>query len=124
MYSDGFKNISDAMTAAGLKRIIVVSAERDNPHAPFLFRTLVAKVILRNIFHDMNVMEELVKASSFDFTIVRPFQLVDAPAQSMASVSANSTIRAEQGERALPEFSWMYVEDSKARACQLFSVLA
>lgn len=88
--------IIDAMETAGVRRLIVVSAEpvatvpspnRPNPprHDPgdgFLVRYVgnpIIKRVLREHYADLAVMEDLLRASTLDWTSVRPPRLTDKP---------------------------------------------
>jgi len=88
----GTRAIVDAMQATGARRIIVVSAApvstvaspgRPNPpkHDPgdgFLMRYLLSpiiKVVLRKVYADHALMEDLLRQSNLDWTIFRPPRL-------------------------------------------------
>jgi putative NADH-flavin reductase len=90
----GTRSIIDAMKAATVRRIVVVSAApvgtvpspaRPNPprHDPgdgFFMRNLFSpliKVALKNLYADLAVMEDVVRDSGLDWTIVRPPRLTD-----------------------------------------------
>jgi uncharacterized protein YbjT (DUF2867 family) len=90
----GTRAIIEAMTATGARRLIVVSAApigtvrypgRPNPprHDPgdgLVMRTLLSplvKVAFREHYADLARMEDAVRASGLDWTIVRPPRLTD-----------------------------------------------
>lgn len=92
----GTRAILAAMTATGVRRIIVVSAApigtvaspgRPNPprHDPgdgFLVRHLfspIIKSVLRRHYADLAMMEEVLRDSDADWTVVRPPRLTDKP---------------------------------------------
>lgn len=79
VYSDGVANIMRAMQAANVRRLLCVSATGLDP-GPLLQRWL-AKPILWRLFKDMYTdlvrMEEKVKHSDLEWTIVRPPRLTD-----------------------------------------------
>lgn len=87
-YSRGVANIVAAMTAHGVRRLAVVSSSAVDPHpysdAGFLFNRVlqpyVANVLGKTLYDDMRRMENLVRASDLDWTIVRPSGLYDLPA--------------------------------------------
>lgn len=77
--------ILSAMRAAGVERLVTVSAAPVGP-APagdsFLNRRVVLPVIsalLRDVYADLRAMEEAMANSSTDWTVVRPPKLVDKP---------------------------------------------
>ncbi len=94
--SRGTQAIVRAMQAAGARRLVVVSAApvgtvpsagRPNPpgHDPgdaFWMRHLfahVAKALYREHYADLAQMEDIVRDSGLDWTIVRPLKLTDKP---------------------------------------------
>lgn len=77
----GTRNIIQAMTAAGARRLVVVSAfgigsTRDR--ASWLLK-LFYRLLLKEQMADKERQETLVKASGLDWTIVQPVALTDAP---------------------------------------------
>lgn len=94
--SRGTRGIVQAMQATGVRRIVVVSAApigtvpspgRPNPprHDPgdgFFMRNLLSpltKAALRKHYADLALMEDLLRDSSLDWTVVRPPRLTDKP---------------------------------------------
>ena len=94
--SRGTRAIVTAMQAAGTRRLVVVSAApigtvpspgRPNPpkHDPgdgFWMRHLlshVAKALFREHYADLALMEDIVRGSGLDWTLVRPPRLSDKP---------------------------------------------
>jgi hypothetical protein len=94
--SVGTRAIVAAMKATGARRILVVSAapvstvpspERPNPprHDPgegFVMRnvlTPMVKRVLRAHYHDLAIMEDVLRTSGLDWTSVRPPRLTDKP---------------------------------------------
>ena len=92
----GTKMIVQAMQAAGVRRLIVVSAapigtvpSPARPHPPrhdpgdgFLIRYLadpIVKRALRDHYADLARMEDVLRASDLDWTVVRPPRLTDKP---------------------------------------------
>ncbi|WP_236789118.1 NAD(P)-dependent oxidoreductase [Amycolatopsis sp. GM8] len=92
----GTLEMIDAMKATGVRRIAVVSAapigtvaSPGNPHPPkhdpgegFVMRNLLTpmvKRVLREHYADLAVMEDELRASGLDWTIIRPPQLNDKP---------------------------------------------
>ncbi|MGH3326460.1 MAG: NAD(P)-dependent oxidoreductase [Streptomycetales bacterium] len=95
--SRGTQAIVDAMKATGARRLVVISSEsmttipspgRPNPpkHDPgegLILRYVVGpparRVFLRKQYADLGVMEDIVRDSGLDWTIVRPALLTDKP---------------------------------------------
>ena len=81
VYSDGVGNILRAMEPAGVRRLLCISATGLEPGP--LVQRVVAKVVLwpllRNMYSDLVCMEDRVRHSDVDWTIVRPPRLTDGP---------------------------------------------
>ncbi len=94
--SRGTQAIVGAMQAAGARRIIAISAApvattpsagRPNPpkHDPgegFFTRNLATpliKVVLRKVYTDLALMEDVLRVSGLDWTAVRPPRLTNKP---------------------------------------------
>jgi putative NADH-flavin reductase len=92
----GTRAIVQAMKAAGVRRIVVVSAapigtvpSPARPHPPkhdpgdgFFMRNLLSpltKAALRKHYADLAQMEDVLRDSGLDWTIVRPPRLTDKP---------------------------------------------
>ena len=87
VYSDGIRNIIAAMSRHGVKRVVVVSSTATEPyrHADggFLLNRVVQPLVTATIgkttYSDMRRMEELMRGSDLEWTIMRPSGLFDAP---------------------------------------------
>jgi putative NADH-flavin reductase len=94
--SRGTRAVVAAMQATGARRLVVVSAApigtvpspgrpkppRHDPGDGFFMRHLfshVAKTLFREHYADLAVMEDLIRDSGLDWTIVRPPRLTDGP---------------------------------------------
>ncbi|WP_086839400.1 NAD(P)-dependent oxidoreductase [Amycolatopsis kentuckyensis] len=86
-YSRGTANIVAAMHRHRVRRLAVVSSSGVDPHpysdGGFLFNRVllpyVTRVLGKTLYDDMRRMEELVRASTLDWTIVRPSGLYHLP---------------------------------------------
>jgi uncharacterized protein YbjT (DUF2867 family) len=99
LFSQGTRSIVDALTQAGVRRFVCISSRGVNdrdPYLPLLYRRVVRPLLLRDVYADMRSMEELVRASALDWTLVRPARLVDTPAR--------GTYRVEDGHN--PPGGW------------------
>lgn len=93
----GATAIVSAMAATGARRLVVISAgpiatvpspgrpapPRHDPGDGFFVRNLAAplvKLVFRRQYADLARMEDVVRASELDWTIVRPPRLTDKPA--------------------------------------------
>lgn len=87
LYSEGTGNIVAAMSRHGVKRLIVVSSSATEPHhhgdGGFMLnrvlQPLVTATIGKTTYADMRRMEDLVRGSDLEWTIMRPSGLFDAP---------------------------------------------
>jgi nucleoside-diphosphate-sugar epimerase len=94
--SHGTQAIVQAMQVAGVRRLVVVSAApigtvpsparprppRFDPGDGLLMRAVLnplVKVAFREHYADLAAMEDIVRASGLDWTIIRPPQLTDKP---------------------------------------------
>ena len=95
--SQGTRAIVQAMQATGVRRIVVVSAApistvpspgrpeppRHDPGDGFLMRNLLnpfARAAFRNHYADLALMEDVLRDSGLDWTVLRPPRLTDKPA--------------------------------------------
>ena len=78
LYTTGTRRITEAMEAEGVPRIVVISASFvvAQDRGPFLFRTGVMAA-LSKVLDQMREMEALLRASSLDWTAVRPGWLME-----------------------------------------------
>ena len=82
VYSDGVANTIRAMTARGIRRLVVVSSSGVGANASklsFAARAMRTLPGLRPVYEDMERMEGDVMLSDLDWTIVRPAALSDGP---------------------------------------------
>lgn len=82
IYSRGARAIVTALEAAQVPRLIVVSSggvQPRDPGLPWWFR-LAIPIFLRELYQDMGVLEDIVRSSRLDWTLVRAGYLTDKPA--------------------------------------------
>ncbi|WP_131768064.1 NAD(P)-dependent oxidoreductase [Candidatus Protofrankia californiensis] len=106
----GTRAITAAMRAAGVRRIVVVSAApigtvplpnrpqppRHDPGDGFFTRHLAApviKVVLREHYADLARMEDVLHDSGLDWTVVRPPRLTDKPLTGTYRVAYGQNLR-------------------------------
>lgn len=80
--SEATRNILRAMETLGVKRFICESSlgiGESKGQLGFLYNYVLIPVLLRNIFADKEVQEELIKGSKLDWVIVRPAVLTNGP---------------------------------------------
>jgi len=95
--SRGTRAIVEAMQAVGTRRLIVISASPvsttpspGRPHPPrmdpgegplqrYLLTPLIKLVLARTVYLDLARMEDILRASDLDWTIIRPPRLTNGP---------------------------------------------
>jgi len=92
--SEGTGLILDAMASLGVKRIICVTSAGllDDPNAPFVFRMFIRRR-LRHVHEDLRRVEERLRASSQEWTIVRPPRLLDGPRTGRYRIEVDKPVR-------------------------------
>lgn len=98
LYSEGAVNILSAMQKVGVKRVFFISASAldVSPVLPLFARLLTKYVIqklLKNMYADLRIMENKVRESRLDWTIMRPPQLVDKPATGNYRIAVNTFLK-------------------------------
>jgi nucleoside-diphosphate-sugar epimerase len=86
-YSVGIRNIVDAMRRTAVRRLVVVSSTGayhypnrvDAPWSLKIFEPVITRTIGKTTYDDQRRMEDIVRASGLDWTIVRPSGLFDLP---------------------------------------------
>lgn len=88
IYSTGVRNIAAAMRQSGVRRLVVVSSTGahhysgrvDPPLALRIVEPVITRTIGRSTYDDQRRMEDIVRETDLDWTIVRPSGLFDLPA--------------------------------------------
>lgn len=127
VFSDSARNIVAAMRRHGLRRLVCVTSIGVHgsaaPGESLFFRTVIGPVLLwlgRPLYEDARRMEEIVRDSDLDWTIIRPSGLFDAAAVTGYRVAVAPqrlpgmfTSRADLADALLREA----VDDRHVRAC-------
>ena len=112
--TSGTRAVVDGMTVHDVQRLVVLSAAGVGDswgQIPLLSRVMF-KTLLRNIHADHTAQEAVVRASSLDWTVVRPGLLNDEPASGRVTATNEGKI-ARISRADLAEF---LVEEASARA--------
>ena len=108
--AQGTRAIVQAMQATGVRRLVVVSAApigtvpspgrpkppKHDPGDGFFMRNLLSpltKAALRKRYADLALMEDVVRESGLDWTIVRPPQLIDKPLTGIYRTTHGQNVR-------------------------------
>jgi len=87
LFSRATRILIDAMHATNVRRLLAVTglgAGDSRGHAGFLYDALVFPLLLKRIYDDKDVQEQMIRASGLDWTIVRPGLLTSGPATGAA----------------------------------------
>jgi uncharacterized protein YbjT (DUF2867 family) len=87
LFSAATRVLIDAMRARGVGRLVAVTglgAGDSRGHLGFLFGAIAFPLVLKRIYDDKDVQEQMIKASGLDWTIVRPGLLKDGAATGRA----------------------------------------
>lgn len=79
--SDGARNIVRAMQKTGVRRLVLESSldvGDSKGQLGFLFAHVIRPTLLRNIFKDKELQEQIVRTSPLEWIIVRPAMLTNA----------------------------------------------
>lgn len=98
LYSAGVTNILDTMRTAGVRRFIGLSAQPVTPRAEagLVERWVVYPILYRffgAIYADMARMEQVLRHSETDWTIVRPPRLTEGPLTERYRMAVNHHLR-------------------------------
>ncbi|OGA56284.1 MAG: flavin reductase [Betaproteobacteria bacterium RIFCSPLOWO2_12_FULL_62_58] len=115
VFSEGTRNVLQAMKKAGVKRLICVTgigAGDSKGHGGFLYDRIFTPLLLKPAYADKDRQESLIKASDVDWTIVRPGFLTNGPLTrnyrmltDMTGVTAGWISRADVAHFILREFA-------------------
>jgi putative NADH-flavin reductase len=75
LFSKATRVLVDAMRKTAVKRLIAVTgagAGDSRGHGGFLFDRIVFPVVLKRVYDDKDVQEQMIKASGLEWTIARP----------------------------------------------------
>ena len=98
LYSQGNKNLLDAMKKKGVHRAFFISASaiEISPVLPFYVRfaeKYIVQKLLRHMYDDLRIMERMVKESDIDWTIMRPPRLINKPVTGNYRFAINSFLK-------------------------------
>ncbi|MFI7634992.1 NAD(P)-dependent oxidoreductase [Nonomuraea sp. NPDC049400] len=86
-FSESAKNITAAMTAHGIRRLVCVTSTgvpmKPPPGETLIYRKVVVPALLRMgrpLYEDAGRMEQVVARTDLDWTIIRPSGLFEGPA--------------------------------------------
>lgn len=83
LFSQSSRVLVDAMQANGVKRLIAVTglgAGDSRGHAGLFYNALLFPLVLKRVYDDKDIEEQIVRASGLNWTIVRPGLLTSGAA--------------------------------------------
>jgi putative NADH-flavin reductase len=83
LFSKATRVLVDAMAKAGVKRLIAVTglgAGDSRGHGGLLYDAIVFPILLKRVYDDKDVQEQVIRRSGLEWTIVRPGLLTSGPA--------------------------------------------
>jgi putative NADH-flavin reductase len=83
LFSRSTRVLVEAMAAGGVKRLIAVTglgAGDSRGYGGFLYDAFVFPLMLKRVYDDKDVQEQIIKRSGLEWTIVRPGLLTSGPA--------------------------------------------
>ena len=92
LFSKATRILIDAMQAAGVRRLVTVTgmgAGDSRGHGGFLYDALMFPLVLKRIYDDKDVQEQMVRASGLEWTIARPGLLTGGAATGRMRVLAD-----------------------------------
>lgn len=98
LYSQGAKVIEEAAKNTGPTRAFFISASaiEVSPVLPFFIRLIIKYIlqkILKHMYADLRKMEQIVKDSDMNWTIIRPPKLTDQPETGNYRVAINKFLK-------------------------------
>lgn len=99
LLEDSARSITAAMDRAGSRRLVIVSAsgpyadEGDGPLLRYVAKPLLGRTMFKVVWTDTVAMEDVVRASDLDWTVLRPPQLTDKPLTGRYRTRENLNVR-------------------------------
>lgn len=87
LFSKATRALIDTMRSAGVSRLVTVTglgAGDSRGHGGLFYDLLAFPLVLKRVYDDKDVQEQMIKASGLDWTIVRPGLLTNGPATGRA----------------------------------------
>jgi len=92
LFSQATRILIDVMREAGVRRLLAVTglgAGDSRGHGGLLYDALVFPLVLKRVYDDKDVQEQMIRASGLEWTIARPGLLTSGPATGQARALAD-----------------------------------
>lgn len=83
LFSSATRILVDVLREKGTRRLVAVTgigAGDSRGHGGFLYDAVIFPLVLKRVYDDKDVQEQIIRASGLDWTIVRPGGLTRGPA--------------------------------------------
>jgi putative NADH-flavin reductase len=87
LFSQATRILIDAMRESGVRRLVTVTglgAGDSRGHGSFLYDAILFPLILKRVYDDKDVQEQMIRASGLEWTIARPGLLMNGPSTGQA----------------------------------------
>lgn len=87
LFSSATRILVDVMRAGGVKRLVAVTglgAGDSRGHGGLLYDAIAFPLVLKRVYDDKDIQEQIIRASGLDWTIARPGLLTSGPATGRA----------------------------------------
>ena len=92
LFSQATRILIDAMRESGVRRLVTVTglgAGDSRGHGGFLYDAIIFPLVLKRVYDDKDVQEQMIRASGLEWTIARPGLLTSGPATGQARALAD-----------------------------------
>jgi putative NADH-flavin reductase len=92
LFSRATRILIDAMRENGVRRLVAVTglgAGDSRGHGGFVYDAILFPLILKRVYDDKDVQEQMIRASALEWTIARPGLLTSGPATGQARALAD-----------------------------------
>jgi putative NADH-flavin reductase len=92
LFSKATRILIDAMSASGVRRLVTVTgfgAGDSRGRGSFLYDAIMFPLVLKRVYDDKDVQEQMIRASGLEWTIARPGLLNSGPATGRMRVLAD-----------------------------------
>ncbi len=92
LFSRATRLLIDAMRETGVRRLVAVTglgAGDSRGHGSFVYDAILFPLILKRVYDDKDVQEQMIRASGLEWTIARPGLLTSGPSTGQARALAD-----------------------------------
>ena len=92
LFSKATRILIDAMRENGVRRLVTVTglgAGDSRGHGSFVYDAILFPLILKRVYDDKDVQEQMIRASGLEWTIARPGLLTSGPSTGQARALAD-----------------------------------